>query len=152
MGKSTLINTLLEDKVQDTTEIREYDGKGRHKTTVRQMVVLRNGTLVIDNPGLREVGIGTAGSGLAEAFPDIVTLAEGCRFSNCSHEQEPGCAVRDAVANGTLSEERLGNYLRLSRELAFEQEKAAIGLVQTERKRWKQVSRLARDLRNQKGQ
>lgn len=152
VGKSTLINTLFEDKVQDTADIREYDGKGRHKTTVRQMVVLRNGTLVIDNPGLREVGIGTAGSGLAEAFPDIVTLAEGCRFSDCSHEHEPGCAVREAVANGTLSEERVGNYLQLSRELAFEQEKAAVGLVQIERKRWKQVSKLARDLRNLKGQ
>lgn len=155
VGKSTLINTLLEGSVQETTETRPYDGKGRHKTTVRQMFVLKNGALMIDNPGLREVGIGTAGSGLAETFPDIVALAEGCRFSNCSHEHEPGCGVRMAVQNGKISEERLKNYLQLSRECAFEHEKADIGLVRFERKRWKQfkgTGKLARDLRNLKGQ
>ncbi len=150
VGKSTLINTLLGDAVQETTGIREYDGKGRHQTTVRQMFVLGNGTLVIDNPGLREVGIGTAGSGLAEAFPDIVSLAPGCRFPDCTHDHEPRCAVREAVESGLLSRERLDNYLRLSREFAFEREKAEIGLVRIERKRWKHVGKLSHDLRNMK--
>jgi ribosome small subunit-dependent GTPase A len=150
VGKSTLINTLLGDAVQETTCIREYDGKGRHQTTVRQMFVLGSGTLVIDNPGLREVGIGTAGSGLAEAFPDIVSLAAGCRFPDCTHDHEPRCAVREAVESGLLSHDRLDNYLRLSRELAFEQEKAETGLVRIERKRWKHVGKLSHDLRNMK--
>ncbi|MDD1701015.1 MAG: hypothetical protein LUQ04_09530 [Methanoregula sp.] len=112
----------------------------------------RTGALVIDNPGLREVGIGTADGGLAETFPDIVELAAGCRFSDCRHEQEPGCAVRKAVIHGTLSAKRLENFLRLTRELAFEQEKADIGLVRFEKKRWKGISRLAHGLRNLKGQ
>ncbi|HJX55472.1 MAG TPA: ribosome small subunit-dependent GTPase A [Methanoregula sp.] len=150
VGKSTLINTLLEQSVQETTVTRDYDGKGRHKTTVRQMFVLKSGALMIDNPGLREVGIGTAGSGISDTFPDIVELAGGCRFSDCRHEQEPGCAVREAVSDGILSPSRLDNYLRLMRELAFEQEKSAIGLVRIERKRWKGIGKLAKDIRKGK--
>lgn len=146
VGKSTLINALLEQTVQGTNPVRESDGKGRHKTTVRQLFILRNGTLVIDNPGLREVGIGTAGSGISETFVDIGRLAEGCRFSDCHHEQEPGCAVREAVMQGVLTQERLDNYLRLTKELAFEVEKSEIGLVRSERKRWKAISIQARDL------
>jgi len=148
VGKSTLINTLLEQAVQDTSEIREYDGKGRHETTVRQLFVLRNGALVIDNPGLREVGVGTAGSGIRETFQDIQELAGGCRFSDCRHDQEPGCAVRDAVDRGILPQERLDNYRRLMKELAFEREKSDIGLVRFERKRWKAIRVSARDIRN----
>jgi ribosome biogenesis GTPase len=152
VGKSTLINTLLEQSVQGTTVTRDYDGKGRHKTTVRQMFVLKSGALMIDNPGLREVGIGTAGSGIADTFPDILELAVGCRFSDCRHEQEPGCAVRKAVSDGILSPSRLENYLRLMRELAFEQEKSSIGLVRLERKRWKGLGKLAKEIRKGKGE
>lgn len=146
VGKSTLINALLEKDVQATGINRESDGKGRHKTTVRQMFILDNGALVIDNPGLREVGLGTSGSGMDEAFPDIVELATGCRFSDCRHENEPGCAVRKAVADGTLPQERLDNYLRLSKELEFQQEKAEMGSARLERKRWKGISKAARDI------
>ncbi|MDD1684499.1 MAG: ribosome small subunit-dependent GTPase A, partial [Methanoregula sp.] len=92
VGKSTLINRFLERPVQATTGTREYDGKGRHTTSVRQLFYLKGGALMIDTPGLREVGIGTAASGLADAFPDITGLAAGCRFSDCRHEEEPGCA------------------------------------------------------------
>jgi len=152
VGKSTLINTLLEQSVQETTVTRNHDGKGRHKTTVRQMFVLKSGALMIDNPGLREVGIGTAGSGISDTFPDILELAGGCRFSNCRHGQEPGCAVREAVSDGILSPSRLDNYLRLLRELAFEQEKSAIGLVRIERKRWKEIGKLAKEIRKGKGE
>lgn len=151
VGKSTLINVLLEKAVQDTSTVREFDGKGRHKTTIRQLFVLPGGALVIDNPGLREVGIGTAGSGIRETFPDIQELAAGCRFSDCRHEQEPGCAVREAVSRGVLPQERLDNYCRLTKELAFEQEKSEIGLIRFERKRWKALKVQARDLRNSKG-
>lgn len=146
VGKSTLINRLLERPVQDTGGIRDYDGKGRHTTTVRQLFILGGGALMIDNPGLREVGIGTASAGIAGTFPDILDLAAGCRFHDCRHEEEPGCAVREAVAGGTLPASRLESYLRLARELAFEQEKAEIGLVRHERKRWKAIKKQARHM------
>ncbi len=106
---------------------------------------------MIDNPGLREVGIGTASAGIGETFPDILKLATGCRFSDCRHEQEPGCAVQEAVKSGTLSSPRLENYHRLMRELAFEQEKAEIGLVRSERKRWKGITKLAKEISKRKG-
>ena len=149
-GKSTLINRLLDGPIQETSIIRDYDGKGRHTTTVRQLFVMKSGALMIDNPGLREVGIGTASAGIAETFPDILKLATRCRFSDCQHEQEPGCAVREAVSQGVLKKERLENYIRLKKELAFEQEKSDIGLIRFERKRWKALKIQARDIRNLK--
>jgi ribosome biogenesis GTPase / thiamine phosphate phosphatase len=151
VGKSTLINRLLGEPVQDTAQIRKSDGKGRHTTTVRQLFVLKGGSLMIDNPGIREVGIGTAATGIAETFPDILELAEGCRFSDCRHEQEPGCAVREAAGSGILSASRLENYHRLMRELSFEQEKAEIGLVRSERKRWKGIAKFAKEIQKGRG-
>ncbi|MCK9580808.1 MAG: ribosome small subunit-dependent GTPase A [Methanoregula sp.] len=151
VGKSTLINRLMGNPVQETSHIRNYDGKGRHTTTVRQLFVLAGGSLMIDNPGLREVGIGTASAGIAETFSDILELAPGCRFSDCRHEQEPDCAVQEAVKNGTLSSSRLENYHRLIRELTFEQDKAEIGLVRSERKRWKGIAKLAKEINKGRG-
>ncbi|MDG6250845.1 ribosome small subunit-dependent GTPase A [Methanocalculus sp.] len=150
VGKSTLINRLLENLVQETSHIRENDGRGRHTTTVRQLFILKSGALMIDNPGLREVGIGCASEGIADTFPDILELAEECRFSDCQHEEEPGCAVKAAVQNGLLPASRLESYQRLMRELAFEQEKAEIGLVQYERKRWKGIAKFAKDIQKSK--
>jgi ribosome biogenesis GTPase / thiamine phosphate phosphatase len=152
VGKSTLINRLLGNPVQDTSDIRMADGKGRHTTTVRQLFVLAGGALMIDNPGLREVGVGTASSGIADTFPDILELAEHCRFSDCRHQQEPGCVVLEAVRCGRLPLPRLENYHRLTRELAFEQEKAEIGLVRSERKRWKGIKKFAREIKKAKGE
>ena len=106
---------------------------------------------MIDTPGLREVGIGTASAGVTETFPDILDLAGGCRFSDCRHEQEPGCAVQDAVKRGMLSSVRLENYQRLMRELAFEQDKAEIGLARSERKRWKGVAKLVKEVNKGRG-
>ncbi len=146
VGKSTLINRLLDRPLQETSGIRNFDGKGRHTTTVRQLFILKSGALMIDNPGLREVGIGTASAGIADTFPDILELAGGCRFSDCRHEQEPGCAVQEAVLAGVLSASRLENFHRLMRELAFEHEKAEIGLVRSERKRWKGIAKFAKEI------
>jgi ribosome biogenesis GTPase / thiamine phosphate phosphatase len=150
VGKSTLINRLLDMTVQDTSHVRKSDGKGRHTTTVRQLFVLKGGALMIDSPGIREVGIGTASGGIAGTFPDILDLAENCRFSDCRHEQEPGCAVQDAVRSGNLSSSRLENFHRLMRELAFEQEKAEIGLARSERKRWKGIAKFAKEIQKEK--
>lgn len=151
VGKSTLINRLMGRSVQETSHTRDYDDKGRHTTTVRQLFILDGGALMIDNPGLREVGIGTASAGIADTFPDILELAEGCRFSDCRHEGEPGCAVQAAVADGTLPAARLESFQRLMRELEFEREKAEIGLVRLEKKRWKPIGKYARDLWKLKG-
>ena len=149
MGKSTLINRLLETPVQDTSGIRDYDGKGRHTTTVRQLFVLRGGALMIDNPGLREVGMSADAGGIAGTFPDILGLAAGCRFTDCRHDREPGCAVKEAVARGELPAARLENYRRLMKEVAFEQDKADLGTARTERKRWKAIGKLGKEI--QKG-
>ena len=151
VGKSTLINRLLGRPVQETSGTRDYDGKGRHTTTVRQLFILHNGALMIDNPGIREVGIGTASAGIAETFPDILSLAPGCRFSDCRHEQEPGCAVRTAVEEGKITASRLENYHRLVRERAFEQEKAEIGLVRLEKKRWKGIAKRVKEITKKGG-
>ncbi len=151
VGKSTLINRLLGRPLQETSHTRASDGKGRHTTTVRQLFILAGGALMIDTPGLREVGIGTASAGVTETFPDILDLAGGCRFSDCRHEQEPGCAVQDAVKRGMLSSVRLENYQRLMRELAFEQDKAEIGLARSERKRWKGVAKLVKEINKGRG-
>lgn len=140
VGKSTLINRLLDRGVQETREIRDSDGRGRHTTTVRQLFILKGGALMIDNPGLREVGIGTSSAGIADTFPDIMELAGQCRFPDCGHDTEPGCAVKEAVEAGKISAARLENYRRLQKELAFEQDRAEIGLIRAERKRWKQVT------------
>jgi len=146
VGKSTLINQLHGREMQKTAGIRDDDGKGRHTTTVRQLFVLKGGSIMIDNPGIREVGIGTASAGIGDTFSDIRDLAAGCRFSDCRHEQEPGCAVQEAVKAGILSASRLENFHRLVRELVFEQEKAEIGLVRSERKRWKGIAKLGKEI------
>ncbi len=113
-GKSSWANALLEHQSIATTEVRADDRKGRHTTTHRELHRLPNGALLIDIPGVRELGLWTGeGDGLAEAFADLEALAATCRFSDCAHAAEPGCAVRDAV-----TPERLESYLKLQRELA----------------------------------
>jgi len=151
VGKSTLINRLMGGQVQETAHTRASDDRGRHTTTVRQLFVLDGGALMIDNPGLREVGIGMASAGIADTFPDILELAEGCRFSDCRHEGEPGCAVQAAVREGSLSAERLESFHRLVRELEFERGKAEIGLARLEKKRWREIGKDARDIGKMKG-
>jgi ribosome biogenesis GTPase len=116
-GKSTLVNTLVGDELLVTGSVRA-DGAGRHTTTRRQLVLLPGGGVLIDNPGMREVQLWAADEGLAEAFPDIAELASRCRFSDCRHETEPGCAVRAALADGELAEERWNRYRALASELA----------------------------------
>jgi ribosome biogenesis GTPase len=117
VGKSTLLNALAGEQLMVTREIREDDGRGRHTTTHRQLFRLPGGTLVLDTPGLRELGLWEADEGLAETFADIVELTNRCRFRDCSHRLEPGCAVMAAVKAGTIDARRLRSYRRLAREL-----------------------------------
>ena len=114
-GKSTLINTLAGKEIMRTGGIREEDSKGRHTTTHRELIEL-NGVSFIDTPGLRELGVVDAGEGIAETFSDITELVSQCAFSDCTHRNEPGCAVRQALEDGTLSPERWKMYSRLEKE------------------------------------
>ena len=119
VGKSTLINKLYGEAIQPTLEVRSTDSKGRHTTTWRELIVLPNGGLVIDTPGMREFHLWMAGEGIHEAFPDIELLALQCRFRECSHTQEKDCAVKLALVKGDLSQERFNNFAKLRQELAF---------------------------------
>lgn len=116
VGKSTLLNTLADAAVAETREIREDDKKGRHTTTYRALYRLPGGGLLIDVPGMRELRVAEVGEALASVFDDIEATASRCRFSDCHHDAEPGCAVRDAVEKGEIDARRLGNYLKLIRE------------------------------------
>ncbi|WP_328903131.1 MULTISPECIES: ribosome small subunit-dependent GTPase A [unclassified Streptomyces] len=115
-GKSTLANTLLGEDVMEVQAARDVDGKGRHTTTTRNLLVLPTGGVLIDTPGLRGVGLWDAGVGVGQVFSEIEELAEGCRFHDCGHEAEPGCAVREAIEDGTLPERRFDSYRKLQRE------------------------------------
>lgn len=117
VGKSTLINALLGTELLDTGAIREDDSRGRHTTTHRQLIALPGGACIIDTPGMRELGL-WEGDGLGDTFTDIDELGVACRFSDCGHEGEPGCAVTAAIQAGTLPAERLGAWRKLEREAA----------------------------------
>jgi ribosome biogenesis GTPase / thiamine phosphate phosphatase len=123
VGKSTLVNRLAGRDLLATGEIRD-DGKGRHTTTARQLVALAGGGMVIDTPGLRELGLWTGASGAAAAFDDVEALAAGCRFDDCRHRAEPGCAVRAALEDGRLAPDRLAAWEKLQRELAWAERRA----------------------------
>lgn len=118
VGKSTLANRLMGGDVLRTGAVRD-DGKGRHTTTHRQLLTLASGALLIDTPGMRELQLWTAGAGLDAAFADVEALAAECRFADCAHDAEPGCAVRTAAESGRLDPERLASWHRLRRELAW---------------------------------
>jgi ribosome biogenesis GTPase len=116
VGKSTLINRLIGHEQQRTAELSSYKSRGRHTTTNRELIQLPGGGLIIDTPGLREIQLWEAGGSIGTAFADIEALAPGCHFTDCRHDTEPRCAVRLAVADGTLPAARLENYLKLRKE------------------------------------
>jgi ribosome biogenesis GTPase len=118
VGKSTLLNWLAGEELMATREIREDDARGRHTTTHRELFLLESGALVLDTPGMREFGLWDADDGVDETFAEIIELAAGCRFADCWHKFEPGCAVRSAVSGGRLDADRLKSYRRLAHELA----------------------------------
>ncbi|WP_432667396.1 ribosome small subunit-dependent GTPase A [Wukongibacter baidiensis] len=122
VGKSTLINHLLGFEKQDTGEIRS-DDKGKHTTTYRELMIAPSGGILIDTPGMREIHLLDDTDGVETSFSDIEELANQCRFADCNHTNEPGCAVRSAIEEGELSERRFNNYLKLKREAAFMERK-----------------------------
>jgi ribosome biogenesis GTPase len=139
VGKSTLVNRLLGHERLKTAEISKVDGKGRHTTTARHLVELPGGALLIDTPGMRELQPWVEESAVAETFEDIAELAYGCRFGNCAHETEPGCAVLAAVERSELAAQRLDHYRHLGREIAFEERKRDKSAAAAEKRRWKKI-------------
>ena len=115
-GKSTLINTLMGEDVLKTSEIREDDDEGRHTTTFRKLIRLPNGAAIIDTPGMREIGMANVQEGIDETFSDILEFESRCKFSNCRHDTEPGCAIKAAIESGALSPDRYELYKNLGRE------------------------------------
>jgi len=148
VGKSTLVNALAGVEKMATREIREDDARGRHTTTHRELILLPSGALLLDTPGMRELALWDAEAGLAAAFAEstaeIERLAEGCRFRDCAHDREPGCAVQAAVANGTLDPERWRSFQKLRREVAHGVRKEDPVAAAAERKRWAAIHKAGR--------
>lgn len=119
VGKSSLINALGGSEIMAVSKIREKDSKGRHTTTHRQLIILENGTMIIDTPGMRELGMWDVTDGLRETFSDVEKYIGKCKFRNCSHRTEPGCAVIEAIEKGKLSTERWKSYLKLKSEAQY---------------------------------
>ncbi len=139
-GKSTLVNALLGHDHLRTRPVREDDSRGRHTTTHRELVLLPGGALLIDTPGIRSLGVTGAIEGLDPAFADITAIAAGCRFGDCRHEREPGCAVQAALVDGRLSEDRLASHRKLEKEAAHVARSGDRLLREAERRRWKIIS------------
>lgn len=118
-GKSSLVNALAGNELMKVNAIREGDDRGRHTTTHRELILLDSGAILIDTPGMRVLGLWDADEGISEIFPEIEALASRCRFANCRHEAEPGCAIRTALEDGSLDAKRWAQYLKLRKETAF---------------------------------
>ncbi|HOJ11158.1 MAG TPA: ribosome small subunit-dependent GTPase A [Clostridiales bacterium] len=146
VGKSSLVNALAGEEIMMVNEIREEDSRGRHTTTHRQLIMLSSGVMIIDTPGMRELGMWEVSTGLGEAFTDVESYFGKCRFSDCQHKSEPGCAIKEAMANGELSMERWSSYLQIKREAKFADDKA--GFLLDKSKRNKSIAQLSRQNKN----
>ena len=139
VGKSSLINRLVGRDVQLVSDIREDDARGRHTTTRRELVLLPGGGVLVDTPGMRELGLTEDGGGVDTAFAYVAELARDCRFNDCLHETEPGCAVQSALVSGALDADRLRSYRKLQRETAAAERRRDPVLAENERRRWKTI-------------
>jgi ribosome biogenesis GTPase len=143
-GKSTLINALIGEELMKVQDVR-HDGKGRHTTSHRQLIPLDEGGALIDTPGMRELQLWNSEEGIESEFQDIASLAEACRFDDCAHESEPGCAVKEAIETGELSPERFGSYRKQLRELAALARKQDKRLAHEEARKWKSLNKAMRE-------
>jgi ribosome biogenesis GTPase / thiamine phosphate phosphatase len=144
VGKSTIINALAGTTSLRVQPAREDDDRGRHTTTSRQMFFLSDGGIVIDTPGMRELQLWDSNEGVTQTFDDIIALAHGCKFRDCSHRGEPGCEVETAIQNGTLARERLDNHHKLQAELRFQERKLDARLASETKSKWKKIHKAMR--------
>jgi ribosome biogenesis GTPase / thiamine phosphate phosphatase len=152
VGKSSIINRLLGDERLAVNDVREDDSRGRHTTTSRELLVLPDGGIVIDTPGMRELQVWGDDEGLRQTFDDIESFAAKCRFRDCSHLKEPGCAVRDAIDSGKLDADRFQSYLKLKKELEYLAARQVMKANAAEKLKWKQISQYQKTLKKSKGQ
>lgn len=145
-GKSTLVNALAGAQVMATGDMSAVDGKGRHTTSHRELIVLPNRAVIVDTPGLRGVALYAAEDGLSKAFAEVEELATACRFSDCRHTEEPGCAITASVAAGDLAQARVDSWRKLQRELAFQARRTDVRLQAKARHKWKSISKAQRTM------
>ncbi len=150
VGKSTLINSLIGEERMDISDVREVDSKGRHTTVHRQLIVLPDGGMVIDTPGLRELQLAES-DGIASVFPEVEALAKNCRFRDCTHQSEPGCAVINAVEQGSIQRTRYEHYLKLQSEVHSFEIRQDEHLRRKSEKVWGKLSREGKMIRKLKG-
>ncbi len=152
-GKSTLINSLLGEQRQATCEVRVSDGRGMHTTVTRELIQMPGGGVLIDTPGLRAFGLTGSEEGIASVFPEIEQASRSCRFRDCTHNGEPGCAVQAAVGSGTLPPERLASYHKLMHEAQVVAAKADVRLRSEKDGKWKIINKVGKDSqkRNSRG-
>lgn len=139
VGKSTIINFLLGEDRFKTNEVRISDSKGRHTTTKRELVLLPNGGVLVDTPGMKQFGMWEASGGVAKTFSYFEEYAESCRYTDCTHTHEVDCAVKEAVNTGMISEERYNNYLKLRKELNYVERQNNIAKQLEEKRKWKTI-------------
>lgn len=145
VGKSSLVNALAGEEVMAVNGIREDDSKGRHTTTHRQLIMLPTGVMIIDTPGMRELGMWDVSIGLSDTFHDVEAFLGKCRFSDCRHQSEPGCAIKEAIAGGELSKERWDSYLKLKHEAKYTDDKSRA--LQEKSARNKSIAKLCRQMK-----
>lgn len=150
VGKSTIINTLLGTDRLEVNEVSELGSRGRHTTTFRELILLPGGGMVIDTPGMREIQVWGDESALEHTFGDIEDLSLNCRFNDCSHEREPGCAVQEAIKNGSLDSKRLESYLKLKREFAYLCDRQTMKANAIEKARWKNIRKYVKKIKKDK--
>ena len=140
VGKSTLVNTLYGEDIMRTSEIREEDSRGRHTTTSRNLIMLPNGAMIIDTPGMRELGMWNAESGINKTFSDIEHFSKMCKYSNCTHTNEPGCKILQAIENGELSKERFEQYMKLQKESQYNTDSEQY--LKNKKEKFKEISKM----------
>ncbi|HWP44170.1 MAG TPA: ribosome small subunit-dependent GTPase A [Blastocatellia bacterium] len=150
VGKSTLINALIGSEVQKVSDVRQSDDRGRHTTTSRQLIAMPGGGLVLDTPGMRELQLWGGEEGIRETFDEIESLASLCRFSDCRHQSEPDCAVRQAVERGDIDQSRYASYEKLQKEVEYLDLKQTYNAKVAEKRRWKKAIAAQRKRENRR--
>jgi len=150
VGKTTLLNNLIHKELFKTQPIREKDGRGKHTTTKRELIILENGAIIIDNPGMRELGVISDETGLGSTFNEIDELSAQCRYKDCTHTVETGCAVLGAVERGEISEERYNNFIKIYKESLYN-EMSYIDKREKDKKFGKYVRSVMKEIKNKKG-